>query len=388
LKNICILGSTGSIGESTLDVIRLHPDMFKVFSLTAYSQIDKLVKQCNEFSPTLVVVGSSELAKELKLQISSSIKIFWGKEALIEASCSPQVDIVMAAIVGAAGLIPTIEAAKLGKRILLANKEALVMSGQLMMDIVKTSGAILLPIDSEHNAIFQCLPSDGSKNGVEEILLTASGGPFLTRPLNTFKDITPDEACAHPNWVMGKKISVDSATMMNKGLELIEAMWLFNIPPEKISILIHPQSVIHSMVRYIDGSVISQMGTPDMKSPISYGLGWPHRIFSNVKTLKFNEQLNLCFLDLDLERFPAITLAYNVANARGTAPTIMNAANELAVEFFLKGIVPFSEIIEIVTEVLDCLPITKANDLGTILESDSIARETALNLVQKKYKTS
>ena len=395
MRHICVLGSTGSIGVSTLDVIRSHPDLFKVESLTAHSNIELLAKQCDEFKPEMVVVGSAEAANRLNELLKSKglkISVGHGADALVAASTLTSVDTVMAAIVGAAGLVPTIEAAKLGKRILLANKEALVMAGDIFMSAIASSGAELLPIDSEHNAIYQCLPDANTSNGgsrgryssmgVKEILLTASGGPFRNHSLDQLKDVTPEQACAHPNWVMGRKISVDSATMMNKGLEVIEAHHLFGVPAEQIKVLIHPQSVVHSMVRYIDGSVIAQLGQPDMKTPIAYGLGWPLRIDAGVKELDFTTAHDLSFEPVDLKRFPCLSLSYQALSAGGLAPTILNAANEVAVDFFLKNEIRFTQISELVERVMNQ---TKARDklsLDSILEADKMARQDALTIVK------
>lgn len=395
MRHICVLGSTGSIGVSTLDVIRSHPDLFKVESLTAHSNIELLAKQCDEFKPEMVVVGSAEAANRLNELLKFKglkISVGHGADALVAASTLTSVDTVMAAIVGAAGLVPTIEAAKLGKRILLANKEALVMAGDIFMSAIASSGAELLPIDSEHNAIYQCLPDANTSNGgsrglyssmgVKEILLTASGGPFRNHSLDQLKDVTPEQACAHPNWVMGRKISVDSATMMNKGLEVIEAHHLFGVPAEQIKVLIHPQSVVHSMVRYIDGSVIAQLGQPDMKTPIAYGLGWPLRIDAGVKELDFTTAHDLSFEPVDLKRFPCLSLSYQALSAGGLAPTILNAANEVAVDFFLKNEIRFTQISELVERVMNQ---TKARDklsLDSILEADKMARQDALTIVK------
>ena len=395
MRHICVLGSTGSIGVSTLDVIRSHPDLFKVESLTAHSNIELLAKQCDEFKPEMVVVGSAEAANRLNELLKSKglkISVGHGADALVAASTLTSVDTVMAAIVGAAGLVPTIEAAKLGKRILLANKEALVMAGDIFMSAVASSGAELLPIDSEHNAIYQCLPDANTSNGgsrglyssmgVKEILLTASGGPFRNHSLDQLKDVTPEQACAHPNWVMGRKISVDSATMMNKGLEVIEAHHLFGVPAEQIKVLIHPQSVVHSMVRYIDGSVIAQLGQPDMRTPIAYGLGWPLRIDAGVKELDFTSAHDLSFEPVDFKRFPCLSLSYQALSAGGLAPTILNAANEVAVDFFLKNEIRFTQISELVERVMNQ---TKARDklsLDGILEADKMARQDALTIVK------
>jgi 1-deoxy-D-xylulose-5-phosphate reductoisomerase len=395
MRHICVLGSTGSIGVSTLDVIRSHPDLFKVVSLTAHSNIELLAKQCDEFKPEMVVVGSAEAANrlnELLKSKGSKITVGHGSDALVAASTLTSVDTVMAAIVGAAGLVPTIEAAKLGKRILLANKEALVMAGDIFMSAITSSGAELLPIDSEHNAIYQCLPDANTSNGgsrgryssmgVKEILLTASGGPFRNHSLDQLKNVTPEQACAHPNWVMGRKISVDSATMMNKGLEVIEAHHLFGVPAEQIKVLIHPQSVVHSMVRYIDGSVIAQLGQPDMKTPIAYGLGWPLRIDAGVKELDFTAAHDLSFEPVDLKRFPCLSLSYQALSAGGLAPTILNAANEVAVDSFLKNEIRFTQISELVERVMNQTKVSDKLSLDSILEADKMARQDALRIVK------
>jgi 1-deoxy-D-xylulose-5-phosphate reductoisomerase len=389
MRGLCILGSTGSIGENTLDVVARHPDLFKVKTLTANTQIEKLAKQCVQFKPEIVVVGNSELAKKLKsLLPNSSTQVLFGPDGLIEAVMHHQVNTVMAAIVGAAGLLPTIEAARAGKRILLANKEALVMSGQILMDVVKHSGAELLPIDSEHNAIYQCLPHNKENNPleIEELLLTASGGPFLNRLIDTLIHVTPEEACAHPNWVMGRKISVDSSTMMNKGLELIEAMWLFQMPQEKIQIVIHPQSVIHSLVRYVDGSLLAQLGEPDMRTPIAFGLGWPQRISSGVKPLDLMQLGQLHFMPADVKRFPAITLAREAARLKGTAPAIMNAANEVAVDSFLNRQITYPQIVQIITQVLENTPSEPASSLELVLSVDQLARDKTKQYILETLK--
>ena len=317
LRNVTVLGSTGSIGVSTLDVIRRHPDRFKVVALTAAKQIDRLANQCIEFNPAIAVVSDADGAKRLsELLRDKKLKtqVMYGADALVTAVTDSACNTVMAAIVGAAGLVPALAAAKAGKRVLLANKEALVMSGDLFMNAMKLGGGELLPIDSEHNALFQCLPANFAKSpqshsGVEELWLTASGGPFRNTPITELASITPAQACAHPNWVMGRKISVDSATMMNKGLEVIEAFWLFGLPLEKIKVLIHPQSVVHSMVRYRDGSVIAQMGQPDMRIPIAYGLSWPERIDAGVGQLDLTQFAALSFSEPDFERSPCLALA-------------------------------------------------------------------------------
>ena len=396
MRHLCVLGSTGSIGVSTLDVVRRHPGLFSIRALTAHSNIELLAKQCLEFKPELAVVGYELAAQQLKEKLTGEdlkIKISFGPQSLITASTMEQVDTVMAAIVGAAGLMPTIEAAKKGKRILLANKESLVMSGDLFMQAIKEGQAELLPIDSEHNAIYQSLPDANTSNGgargiygqhgVKEILLTASGGPFRNKSRAELATVTPEQACAHPNWVMGKKISVDSATMMNKGLEVIEAHYLFGVATENIKVLIHPQSVIHSMVRYIDGSVIAQLGQPDMRTPIAYGLGWPNRIESGVKELDFFAMKDLSFEEANLEQFPCLRLAYQALELGGTMPCILNAANEVAVEGFLNGGYQFIQISEIVERVLNQIAATKADSIETILSADAKARELATQIISR-----
>ena len=395
MKYLTILGSTGSIGVSTLDVVSRHPDSYKVHALTANKQVEKLALQCLKFSPKFAVVGSKEAAAELSSLISShKTKVLWGEDALVEVVTDSQVDLVMAAIVGAAGLIPTLSAAKAGKTILLANKEALVMSGKLFMNEVLKNGSTLLPIDSEHNAIFQCLPritqskiNEGGylHSGVVELILTASGGPFRDSELSQLANVTPEQACAHPNWSMGRKISVDSATMMNKGLELIEAQWLFGLSPEKIQILIHPQSVIHSMVRYVDGSVLAQLGEPDMRTPIAYGLAWPNRLDGGVKPLRLEQMSGLTFSEPDLLKFPCLTLARESAKVGGSAPAVMNAANEIAVESFLSGKLSFLGIEQIVREVLNKTTIKDPDSIDEILEVDSMARDLTMQMITQGF---
>ena len=389
IKHIAILGSTGSIGVNTLDVIRAHPNRFKVAALTAGKQIDRLAQQCVEFKPAIAVVSDADGAARLeKLLLEKKIntQVLYGPQALMSAVTDSGCDTVMAAIVGAAGLVPTLAAAKAGKRVLLANKEALVMSGNLFMQAMKEGGGELLPIDSEHNAIFQCLPPQFSKTpnpslGVEELWLTASGGPFRNTPLEQLGGITPDQACAHPNWVMGRKISVDSATMMNKGLEVIEAFWLFGLPLEKIKVLIHPQSVVHSMVRYRDGSVIAQLGQPDMRTPIAYGLAWPERIEAGVAPLSLTQLAALSFNEPDLIRFPCLSLAFAAAKAGGTAPTVLNAANEIAVGAFLDGNMPYLHIPVVVEKVLNAMPVINADSIECILDIDTQARKAARDFI-------
>ena len=388
-KQVAILGSTGSIGVNTLDVIRAHPERFKVVALTAGKQIERLAEQCIEFHPAIAVVSDAEGASRLsKLLLEKKVttQVLYGPQALVTAVTDSACDTVMAAIVGAAGLMPVLEAAKAGKRVLLANKEALVMSGDLFIQAMKTGGGELLPIDSEHNAIFQCLPQQFTKApkpslGVEELWLTASGGPFRNTPLEQLAAITPEQACAHPNWVMGRKISVDSATMMNKGLEVIEAFWLFGLPLEKIKVLIHPQSVVHSMVRYRDGSVIAQLGQPDMRTPIAYGLAWPERIEAGVAPLSLTQLAALSFSEPDLVRFPCLSLAFNAAKAGGTAPTVLNAANEIAVAAFLDEGMPYLQIPVIVEKTLNAITTSNADSLERILNADAQARKVARDFV-------
>ncbi|MBT8572037.1 1-deoxy-D-xylulose-5-phosphate reductoisomerase [Polynucleobacter paneuropaeus] len=392
-KRIAILGSTGSIGTNTLDVIRAHPERFEVVALTAAKQVERLAEQCVEFKPRVAVVsdaGSAKKLSELLLAKQVGTQVLYGPDALITAVLESDCDTVMAAIVGAAGLLPTLAAAKAGKRILLANKEALVMSGNLFMDAVRQGGGELLPIDSEHNAIFQCLPVHYSKSpsqhhGVEELWLTASGGPFRNTPIAELSKVTPEQACAHPNWVMGRKISVDSATMMNKGLEVIEAYWLFGLPIEKIQVLIHPQSVVHSMVRYCDGSVIAQMGQPDMRTPIAYGLAWPDRITAGVQSLSLTQQAALNFMEPDLQRFPCLSLAFQAGKQGGTAPVILNAANEIAVAAFLDNALQYLQIPEVVERVLNTTPPSTPSSLEDILEVDAKSRVLATDVIQRLH---
>jgi 1-deoxy-D-xylulose-5-phosphate reductoisomerase len=389
VKHITILGSTGSIGVNTLDVIRAHPERFKVAALTAGKQIDRLAQQCAEFKPAIAVVADANgaaLLEKLLLDQKINTQVLYGSQALVSAVTESGCDTVMAAIVGAAGLVPTLAAAKAGKRVLLANKEALVMSGNLFMQAMKQGGGELLPIDSEHNAIFQCLPAQFSKApnislGVEELWLTASGGPFRNTPLEQLGSVTPEQACAHPNWVMGRKISVDSATMMNKGLEVIEAFWLFGLPLEKIKVLIHPQSVVHSMVRYRDGSVIAQLGQPDMRTPIAYGLAWPERIEAGVAPLSLTQLAALSFNEPDLAHFPCLSLAFAAAKAGGTAPTVLNAANEIAVAAFLDDGMPYLQIPVVVEKVLNLMPVVNADSIECILDVDAQARKAARDFI-------
>ena len=390
-QNITILGSTGSIGFSTLEVMRLHPDRYRAFALCAHSQVDKLFAQCREFHPHFAVVRDAKLAEQLDALCRSAglrTEVRHGIDALNEMASLPEVDAVMAAIVGAAGLEPTLAAARAGKKIMLANKEVLVMAGELFMRAVREYGATLLPVDSEHNAIFQALPADFDRGlnacGVRRILLTASGGPFREKALDELHYVTPEAACAHPNWVMGPKISVDSASMMNKGLEVIEAHWLFAAPAEQIQVVIHPQSVIHSAVEYTDGSVLAQMGNPDMRTPIAYALAYPERIGSGVESLDLFKVARLDFYPPDVERFRCLRLAYDVLKEGGTAPAILNAANEIAVAAFLDRRLPFLGIPQLIESVLANLPAGPEGSLGDVLAADAEARLAAQRLIKER----
>jgi len=376
---ITILGSTGTIGVNTLDVIAQQADHYRVIALTANSNVDKMLKQCLQYHPQYAVMVEEQAAEQLSIALKSQapdIKVLSGSQALETVAQLEQVDYVMAAIVGAAGLLPNLAAAKAGKRMLLANKESLVMSGKLFMDAVSDNNATLLPIDSEHNAIFQCLPPSGLQ-GVTQILLTASGGPFRTRDIDTLHDITPEQAIAHPNWVMGQKISVDSATMMNKGLEVIEACWLFELTTEQIQVVIHPQSTIHSMVAYNDGSVLAQLGNPDMRTPIAYGLGWPKRIKSGVAPLNLFEIAQLNFEKPNFNRFPCLRLAYEAHQAGGNATIALNAANEIAVEAFLNRKLRFTDIPVLIEYALEQTTSGTPNALDEILIQDGESRRQA-----------
>ena len=384
MKNVTILGSTGSIGTSTLDVIARHPDRFRVFALSAASRIDELAVQCRQFQPRFAAVPDPQRAKLLESRLAAldvATEVLSGSDALPMIASHADVDVVMAAIVGAAGLPSSLAAATAGKIVLLANKEALVMAGGIFMNAVREHGATLLPIDSEHNAIFQSLPKDFNSGltrvGVSKVVLTASGGPFRTRSVGELADVTPEQACAHPNWVMGRKISVDSATMMNKGLEVIEAHWLFGAAAEQIEVVIHPQSIVHSMVEYLDGSVLAQMGNPDMRTPIAYALGYPDRIAAGVSPLNLAKAGRLEFEALDLTRFPCVRLAYDALRRGGTAPAVLNAANEMAVAAFLEGRLAFLDIPRVIDAVLDVSAIRNADTIEDVLSADAAARVTA-----------
>ena len=388
MQRITVLGATGSIGVSTLDVVARHPDRYSVYALSAHGRVDELAAQCVQFRPARAVVGSAAAADRLAALLRAAgvkTEVEWGEQALCGIASAPEVDSVMAAIVGAAGLAPTLAAARAGKKVLLANKEALVMSGQLFMDAVHESGAVLLPIDSEHNAIFQSMPQFGGKvpavrdaaAGVAKILLTASGGPFLTRDVATLDAVTPEQACKHPNWSMGRKISVDSATMMNKGLEVIEAHRLFGAPAERIEVVIHPQSVIHSMVSYVDGSVLAQLGNPDMRTPIAHALAYPERIASGVAQLDLTQIATLQFEKPDFNRFPCLALAFDALRAGGTAPALLNAANEVAVQAFLDLKIGFRQIDRVIGHVVDALPHGAAHSIEAVMAQDAAARAAA-----------
>lgn len=381
---LTILGATGSIGVSTLDVLARHPERYEVMALTGNHQIDLLAEQCVRFKPKYAVVGDAIGAAKLQAalgQRSVKTEVAYGAEALEQVASLTEVDAVMAAIVGAAGLAPTLAAARAGKRILLANKEALVMAGSVFMDIVRRSGALLLPIDSEHNAVFQCLPQDyaGSPGGrgIKRIVLTASGGPFRMLKSSDLAEVTPEQATAHPNWTMGKKISVDSATMMNKGLEVIEAHWLFGMPAAQIDVVIHPQSVIHSMVDYVDGSVIAQLGNPDMRTPIANALAWPDRVSSGVASLDLCAIGRLDFLPVDLTQFPCVALAYRALEEGNNRAAVLNAANEIAVAAFLDRRLSFLNISAVIQSTLDRVASSPVSDLAAILEADRQGRQMA-----------
>ena len=392
---VCILGATGSIGQSTLKILQQHSEAYSVFAVTAQSRMIELAKICHQYHPKVAVVPSEkvdELAHLLEQQGLSDIEILQDEAGLIAVAEHPEVDIVMAAIVGAAGLLPTLAAVKAAKRVLLANKEALVMSGDIMMQAARQHGALLLPVDSEHNAIFQCLPQNyfeaerngQPKLGVQQILLTASGGPFLNHSLEELEQVTPAQACKHPNWSMGQKISVDSATLMNKGLELIEACHLFAVEEQFVTVVVHPQSIIHSMVQYVDGSTLAQMGNPDMGTPIAHALAWPERISTHIAPLDLFIHSQLNFQEPDVERFPALKLARQAMQSGGIAPTILNAANEIAVAAFLNQEIRFTQIPQVVESVLNQMDNQPAYDLETILQADQTARGLSQQFVVNK----
>ncbi|UCC15622.1 MAG: 1-deoxy-D-xylulose-5-phosphate reductoisomerase [Gammaproteobacteria bacterium] len=382
MRALSILGSTGSVGASTLDVVRRNPDAFRVEALTARRRVTELAEQCAEFRPTLAVVADPNSAGQLREELRKrglSTAAASGVDGLARAATLPEADTVVAAIVGSAGLLPTLAAAEAAKRVLLANKESAVMAGGLLMEAVGRNGATLIPIDSEHNAIFQCLPSAGvvADAGVDRILLTASGGPFLDMAPEELADVTPEQACAHPNWDMGRKISVDSATMMNKGLEIIEACRLFGVEPERVQVVVHPQSIIHSLVQYRDGSVLAQLGNPDMRTPIAHALAWPERIESGAEPLDLFDVGRLDFREPDLERFPCLGLAMEAAIAGGGQPIWLNAANEIAVQAFLDGRIPFSAIAALIASVLAECRASSPGTLEEIIGADREARQKA-----------
>ena len=373
--NLAVLGATGSVGASTLDVAARHPGRYRVFALTANGSADALLKLCRIHKPRYAVLSGTQENSSLRKEFAKeNIELLFGAKALDEIAAHPDCKVVMAAIVGAAGLPSTLAAARSGKRVLLANKEALVMSGPLVIEAAKSSGAELLPIDSEHNAVFQCF---SDRKAVRKIILTASGGPFRTAPLEALAAVTPDQACAHPNWVMGRKISVDSATMMNKGLEVIEARWLFDMPPERIEVLIHPQSIVHSLVEYVDGSTIAQLSNPDMRVPIAHALGYPSRIESGARSLDLAALKTLSFERPDEARFPCLPLAYAALRDGGTAAAVLNAANEIAVEAFLGARLRFTAIAQVIADTLSALPGRSASGIDEILAADDRARRFA-----------
>lgn len=388
MKGITILGSTGSIGISTIKVIAKHPDKYRITALTANTQVERLFEQCQQYQPRFAVMADDHSAGQLadKLRaVKLTTEVLSGSDGLNKVAGLAETDYVMAAIVGAAGLLPTLAAVRAGKRVLLANKEALVMSGQLFMDEVSKYKAELLPIDSEHNAVFQCMPEQHNggleQKGVKKVLLTASGGPFRQTPIADLEKVTPEQAVAHPNWDMGKKISVDSATMMNKGLEVIEACWLFNARPDQVQVVMHPQSIIHSMVEYVDGSILAQLGQPDMRTPIAHAMAWPERIDSGVSSLDLFDVAQLNFEKPDLQRFPCLRLAYEAVNTGGTMSTILNAANEIAVDAFLAGRIGFTHIPRIIETVMQDLEHHPAASLEIILADDAAARAMAKTVV-------
>ena len=389
-QNITILGSTGSIGTNTLDVLSRHPDRFQVFALTAAKQVDLILAQCAQFKPKFAVMANEDAGRKLADRVKAEglpVEVLWGPQALDLVSSHPDVHAVMAAIVGAAGLSPCLAAAHAGKRLLLANKEALVVGGEVFLNAVKKGGSILLPIDSEHSAVFQSLPENPAtwSDRIDQIILTASGGPFRTRAAQTLRNVTPEEACAHPNWVMGRKISVDSATMMNKALEVIEARYLFGVSPDQLNVVIHPQSIIHSMVKYRDTSVVAQLGTPDMRVPIAYGLSWPERITSGAQTLDFHNLKPMTFEAIDdhghPDRFPGLQLAWHALKAVSGTCAVLNAANEIAVEAFLNKQIRFDQIHHVNTETLAKVSPQSPQTLQDLLHLDANSRRQASQAV-------
>ena len=373
--NLAIFGATGSVGTSTLDVVARHAGRYRVFALTANGSADALLELCRRHRPRYAVLSGVSPDRNLEKRFSThGVELLFGAAALEVMAAHPDTEVVMAAIVGAAGLASTLAAVRAGKRVLLANKEAMVMAGPLVTAAARASGARILPVDSEHNAVFQCL---GNGKGVSKIVLTASGGPFRATPVESLGAVTPEQACAHPNWVMGRKISVDSATMMNKGLEVIEARWLFDVAPERIEVLIHPQSIVHSLVEYADGSMISQLSNPDMRVPIAHALAWPERIASGAQPLDLASIRHLSFEKPDLARFPCLSLAYAALRRGGTAPAVLNAANEVAVEAFLAGRLPFTGIPGVIADTLDSVPARAADDLAAVTAADAHARRAA-----------
>ncbi|QFU76684.1 1-deoxy-D-xylulose-5-phosphate reductoisomerase [Halioglobus maricola] len=383
IRQVSVLGSTGSIGVSTLDVIARHPGDFSVFALAANRSVDALLAQCEQFKPRYAVMADEDAAEQLRARMAqvADTEVLSGEQGLERIVTAPEVDSVMAAIVGAAGLPSTLAAARAGKTLLLANKESLVMGGHLLMQAVRESGARLMPIDSEHNAIFQCMPADGQARpklkGVSKILLTASGGPFRNWSRADMSDATPDQACAHPNWSMGRKISVDSASLMNKGLEFIEACWIFDVGPKQVDVVVHPQSIIHSMVQYVDGSVLAQLGNPDMRTPIAFGLGWPERVAAGVAPLDLIATARLDFEAPDEGRFPCLRLARESVATGGTAMAVCNAANEVAVDSFLGGGIRFTDIPRVIETALGQVKVVEPTDLSVVETADGEAREAA-----------
>lgn len=389
MQKLVILGSTGSIGKSTLSVVDNNPEQYQVFALVGGKNVELITEQCQQYQLRFVALDDEQAAAKLKENLTAlglKIEVLAGQKAICELASHPEVDMVMAAIVGAAGLLPTLSAVQSGKKVLLANKESLVTCGQIFIDEARKSGAKLLPVDSEHNAIFQSLPPEAQEKvgfcplaelGVSKIILTGSGGPFRTKPLNEFGQITPAQAVAHPNWSMGKKISVDSATMMNKGLEYIEARWLFNASADEMEIIIHPQSIIHSMVRYIDGSVIAQMGNPDMRTPIAHTMAYPNRIYAGVAPLDFFKLKELTFIEPDFARYPNLKLAIEAFAEGQYATTAMNAANEIAVEAFLNDQIRFTDIVEVNRQVVENIAPVQVKEIADVLHIDKLAREVA-----------